>query len=275
MLSSATPSASGTPTGLALPWILRAGVAACFIGHGMLGLLRLTTAWTPYFAVVGIGQEAASSLMPWVGAFDVAMALSVLFCPVRAVVAYMVLWTLWTAFLRPLAGESFWEAVERAGNYGATLALCLLFAGGDGARSWFRGRWRATMDDAQRGEIVWVLRLTTVLLLLGHGGLNCIVQKPAFSAQYSLLGMPGANVELLLGGFECLLALAVLLAPNRRLLLGVVGWKLATEALVPMAGSSWWVFVEHGGSYAAPLALGFLLPTSRAVRTSLEAASAQ
>jgi hypothetical protein len=63
----------------------------------------------------------------------------------------------------------------------------------------------------------------------------------------------------LIGGFECLLALAVLLKPDHRLLLGVVVWKLATEALCPLTGSPCWVFVEHGGSYAAPLALSFLL----------------
>jgi hypothetical protein len=54
------------------------------------------------------------------------------------------------------------------------------------------------------------------------------------------------------------LALAVLFRPDRRLLVGVLVWKLATEALCPMAGSPFWVFVEHGGSYVAPLALAVL-----------------
>jgi hypothetical protein len=232
----------------------------------MLGL-RLTAAWTSYFAVVGIGPNAAVSLMPWVGAFDVAMGLSVLIYPVRAVIAYMVLWALWTALLRPLAGEPFWEAIERAGNFGAPLALCMLF-GRDGEESArFGARLRDTLDETQRCRIGWVLRLTTVLLLLGHGALNWIVQKPVFRTQYCMIGLPGAAAEPWIGGFEWLLALAVLLARNRCLLLGVVAWKLASEALCPIAGSPGWVFVEHGGSYAAPLALAFLSSKSRPIAT--------
>ncbi len=109
-----TPSSSET-AGSLLPWILRAGVAACFIGHGMLGVNRVA-AWTSYFAVVGIGRDTALGLMPWVGFFDIALGLSALLYPIRAVVLYMVGWSMWTALLRPLAGESFWEAVERAGK---------------------------------------------------------------------------------------------------------------------------------------------------------------
>jgi hypothetical protein len=35
-------------------------------------------------------------------------------------------------------------------------------------------------------------------------------------------------------------------------------WKLATEVLSPIAGTQIWVFIEHGGSYAAPLALALI-----------------
>ena len=238
------------------------GVAACFLGHGMLGVMQ-TAAWTSYFAVVGIGRAAALHLMPLVGVFDVAMAVLVLIRPIRAVVFYMVLWCVWTALLRPLAGESFWEAIERAGNYGAPLALFLLMRSG-GVNSWRFASFRDSLDEAQCRMLGWVLRLTTVLLLLGHGALGLIVRKPVLSAQYSVLGLSGTNVELYIGGFECALALAVLLKPDRRLLFGVVAWKLATEALAPMAGSPIWVFIEHGGSYAAPLALAFLCAKNRA-----------
>ena len=237
--------------------ILRVGVAACFVGHGALGLLR-TASWTSYFAVVGIGHETALRLMPLVGVFDVALGLSVLVCPIGALVLYMAAWCLWTALLRPLAGESNWEAVERAGNYGVPVALFILMQCG-GAKTWLGGRLRGALDQSQCRRIGWVLRGTTVLLLLGHGALGLIVRKPMFSAQYALLGLPGAAVEPLVGGFECLLALAVLLRAGRQLLIGVVVWKLATEALCPLAGSSFWVFVEHGGSYAAPLGLALLL----------------
>ncbi len=258
MPASATLYPSGETTVSPLSWILRAGVAACFIGHGMLGVLQ-TAAWTSYFAVAGIGRETALTLMPWVGAFDIALALAVLFHPVRGLVLYMAVWALWTALLRPLAGESAWEAVERAGNYGAPMALLFLMQGG-GVKSWLNGRFHPMLDESRRRRLGWILRWTTGLLLFGHGALGLLVQKPILATQYSLIGLPGAAAEPLIGGFGCLLALAVLLKPDRRLLLGVVAWKLAMEALNPLAGSPVWAFIEHGGSYAAPLALAFLFP---------------
>ena len=36
----------------------------------------------------------------------------------------LTVWGLWTASLRPLSGDSVWELVERAGNYGVPLLLC-------------------------------------------------------------------------------------------------------------------------------------------------------
>jgi uncharacterized membrane protein YphA (DoxX/SURF4 family) len=261
MHNSRPPQINGESVDAILPWILRLGVAACFLGHGMLGVMQ-TAAWTSYFAVVGIGRDTALHLMPVLGAFDVAMALWVLIRPIRGVVLYMVVWCGWTALLRPLAGESFCEAIERAGNYGAPLALFLLMRN-DGVNPWLGGSFRDFLDETRSRILGWVLRLSTVLLLLGHGALGLMVRKPVLSTQYSVLGLPGATVEPYIGGFECVLALAVLLKPDRRLLFGVVAWKLVTEVLAPVAGSPIWVFVEHGGSYAAPLALAFLCAKNR------------
>jgi hypothetical protein len=73
-----------------------------------------------------------------------------------------------------------------------------------------------------------------------------------------MLGLHFPWAEPLVGGLECVLALAVLIRPAFGLLVLVFAWKMATEALSPMAGSPIWVFIEHGGSYAAPLALALL-----------------
>jgi|HubBroStandDraft_1064217.scaffolds.fasta_scaffold94940_1 hypothetical protein len=242
---------------LQISWVLRVGAAMEFIGHGALGINRVA-AWSSYFAVVGISKGMSLHLMPLVGVFDVAMALTVLFYPMRGVILYMTAWGLWTALLRPLAGESAWEAVERAGNFGALFSLFLLARGG-GGMSWLRFRLVSGWDARLRRNVAWALRLTTVLLLLGHGALNLLVRKPAFVTQYAVLGLNGSSVEPFVGAFECLLALAVLVQPGFGLLLFVLAWKFATEALSPMAGSPMWVFVEHGGSYAAPLALALLI----------------
>jgi hypothetical protein len=238
-----------------ISWIMRIGVAMEFIGHGALGISGVA-AWTSYFAVVGIPRETALHLMPYVGVFDVTMALTVLFFPMRSVILYMTAWGLWTALLRPLAGESAWEAVERAGNFGVLYALFLL-AAGRGWKSWFLFR-LVDITGNLRNRIAWILRLTTVLLLVGHGALNLIVRKHVFVVQYGMLGLHAPWVEPAVGALECLLAIAVLFWPAFELLLFVLVWKFATEALSPMAGSPIWVFIEHGGSYAAPLALAMM-----------------
>lgn len=235
------------------------------IGHGSLGLGR-QAAWVPYFAVVGIHRDQAMSLMPVVGAADVMFGLLAFFYPARGAVLYFAAWGLLTALLRPLAGESAWEAVERAGNYGAPFALWLLIRGGD-ASSWFKAACVDGLDAAGRARLHWVLRATTVLLLLGHGLLGLAVRKPALAMQYTHLGLPGGSAEPLVGAIECLLAVSVAVRPSFALLVAVLAWKLATESLSPLCGSSPWVFVEHGGSYAAPLALAFLQASRKGSET--------
>ena len=237
-------------------WILRIGVTMDFLGHGMVGFGR-PAAWVNYFGVVGIGHDAAYGLMPWVAIMDVAMALMALVFPIRAFVFFMTLWALWTALLRPLAGEPFWEAMERAGNYGAPWAFFLIL-GEQRFGSWLRGGIAAFIDERRKREICAVLRLTTVALMLGHGALGLLVRKPLLASHYDSLGLGGTAIEPWVGAFEIILSAAVLVRPGFGLLLFVFTWKVATELLSPIAGSSFWVFVEHGGSYAAPLALALL-----------------
>src|ERR1035438_5437365 len=106
--------------------------------------------------------------MPLIGAVDIAVGTAVLLYAARGALLYAALWGLWTALLRPLAGESAWEAVERAGNLGAASALYLM-AAGSGAKSWIRFAGFEVLDGRLRGGVSWVLRLTTAALLLGHG----------------------------------------------------------------------------------------------------------
>jgi hypothetical protein len=232
-----------------------------FVGHGALGWDH-PPAWARYFAVVGINHGLAFRLMPVVGVFDIAMAVAILIYPMRGVVLYMTAWGLLTALLRPLSGEPIWEAVERAGNFGALFALFLLCKGGS-ASSWLRFVPIDHLEGNRRTAVSWVLRLTTVALLLGHGALGLIVQKPLLGMHYGAIGIHAPWFEQLVGGFEIVLAVAVLVRPGAELLGFVLIWKLATEALSPIAGSPVWVFIEHGGSYAAPLALAYLSERTR------------
>jgi len=85
-------------------WILRIAVAGEFIGHGAFGILG-KEAWLAYYDVFGISAATGRDLMPLTGALDIALGVLVLVYPVRAALLYMACWGLFTAALRPLAGE--------------------------------------------------------------------------------------------------------------------------------------------------------------------------
>src|ERR1700709_751220 len=101
-------------------YTLRFASAMCFIGHGVFGIITKKI-WLNYFAVFGIGTDLGYHLMPWLGTVDILIGLSLLFYPTRAFLLWLVIWGTITALLRPLSGEPFAEAIERAGNYGAPL----------------------------------------------------------------------------------------------------------------------------------------------------------
>lgn len=240
-----------------LPWILRAGVAGCFIGHGAFGIIT-KAGWLPYFAVAGIPDSVAWKLMPIIGTMDVLMGVCALVRPCRALLLWAALWATWTALLRPFSGEPIWEAIERAGNYGVPFA-CLVVIGLQGPL-WTRlpRRWSAIDDPAAAHRLGWALRGTTAMLLMGHAGLGLFSHKVGLAHHYEALGLNG-GVTPTVGAFEFFLAALVLLRPTPALLLGVVAWKLGTESLFILAGSPFWEVIERCGSYAAPLALAVLL----------------
>jgi hypothetical protein len=228
-------------------WTLRIGAAMCFIGHGAFGFIT-KAAWIPYFGVVGIPEAWAWTLMPIIGAVDVTAGMWVLFAPRGFPLVYMAVWALWTALLRPLSGDSAFEAVERAGNYGVPFALLMLTA----------------MPRVRVGAI---LKWTTALLLAGHGALGAINGKAMLATHYATIGLPPTTTAFV-GWFEIALAIAVLIRPAIGLLLFVAAWKVATESLFVVAGAPIWEFVERGGSYAAPVALAAMMRSGFTARVA-------
>ena len=253
-----------------LYWLLRLGVIGCFIGHGAYGFIT-KEAWVPYFGVVGIDRTWAYRLMPWVGAMDVSLGLIMAIVPLRIVMLHLIVWGLWTAALRPLSGDSVWEFFERAGNYGVPLAFLVLAGIPDRLRGWFAPVWPSTIRpltvDSARA-MHRVLLVTTYLLLLGHGALGALNNKPALTAHYASIGLQniavdGLTLTRMIGGLESVLAAAVLVAPLPNLLLGICVWKMATEVLFMTSGSLPFEWIERAGSYIAPLALYYLIVTHR------------
>jgi hypothetical protein len=245
-----------------LHWILRVAVAACFIGHGAFGIIT-KAAWVPYFALFGIPEPWAWRLMPVIGTVDITVGGLTLIRPVRAVVLYMTFWGFLTACLRPLGGQGVWELLERAGNYGVPLAFLFQLGPGQSLADCFSTRPASALTEQRAATIAWILRVTTALLLIGHGGFDFAMHKDwngyAAAIGISPATFAGSPLRLIGGWFECILGLVVLLRPTYGLLIFVFAWKLGTEALRPLAGEPVWEFIERGGSYGAPLALAWLL----------------
>ena len=259
MSLSATTASNPSGSGAGLVLVLRIGVAMCFIGHGAFGIIT-KAAWVPYFAVAGVGEATAWRLMPWVGAMDIAIGFLVFAWPCRALLAWAATWTVWTALLRPLAGEGWPEFFERAGNYGVPIAILAIVGLGRPWLSRLPGTW-GSPDESARTRLGCILRITTATLLAGHACCALLLQKPALAQHYAIFAqVDSVSVMLAVGWFELALAAAVLLRPSPALLIVVCAWKLATEALFLSSGVAAPIFeiVERGGSYVAPLALAWL-----------------
>jgi len=241
-------------------YTLRFASAMCFIGHGAFGIITKPI-WLNYFAVFGIGHDMGYHMMPIVGVLDILMGISLLVYPTRAILLWLVVWGFITAMCRPLSGEHVAEVIERAGNYGAPLALLILSGfGGKSLKNWFS---KISPDAFLTNEKVLAtattcLRLVVFLLLIGHGWLN-LSEKKGLLGQYTSLGFSDpVQIAHIVGIFEILAALSVLIKPIRPVLLALFIWKMGTELFYPHWEAFEWI--ERGGSYGAILALWFILP---------------
>lgn len=234
-------------------YVLRLAVAMCFIGHGAFGIIGKEI-WCNYFAVFGIGKDTAYSLMPWVGALDIALGVTMLIYPLRAIAVWLVMWGVFTALLRPLSGEPVAEVIERAGNFGAPLALLILSGGIRNVKHLFTPINPDQKVDTKSLEAATVcLRMVVFLLLTGHGWLN-LLEKKGLLNQYAALGFakPGL-VALMVGSFEMAAALIILIKPVRYVLIMLFVWKMGTELFYPHYEVFEWI--ERGGSYCSILAV--------------------
>ena len=249
----------------ALHWILRIGFVMDFIGHGTYGFLEKAS-FVKYLGVVGISPEVGIHYLPVIGTHDYLLALSVLLFPTRAALLWGGIWGLWTALLRPLTGESWWEVLDRGGNYGMPFALFLLAGMPATARDWVaRVRtWR--LPAATGPAFAWTLRLATGFCLIGHGGYGAFVHKPILAQHWAYIGLgsalPGTFLTTI-GWVEIAAGIVTLVRPFPLLLYFVAAFKIGTELLYPISGlpplHPVFEFIERGGSYACPLALALLL----------------
>ncbi len=262
-LTAHSTAISGTQIGILLYWMFRVSLLMEFVGHGAFGIITKAS-WVPYFGVFGISEQWAYRLMPVIGTMDISMAILGFLSPRRALLAYMAFWGTFTALLRPLSGESVWEVLDRAGNYGVPFAFLYLSGFGRTAREWLEPiRPRAIAPDTLK-RLAVLLQWITVLFLIGHGAYGALLQKSMLVKQYTAVGLTslpliGGSFARSLGWLEIALGLSILIRPLRTLVLAAAGFKIATELLYPITGSPIFEFIERGGTYIAPLALFAIL----------------
>ncbi len=239
-------------------YTLRMAVAMCFIGHGAFGIITKPI-WCNYFAVIGIGHDPAYRLMPLLGSFDILMGIIMLVYPVRAVPLWLIIWGTVTALFRPLSGEPFAEFIERAGNFGAPLALLILsgVVGKDFRNIFTPVSPNVELDDKIFDRLFNCLRIIVFLMLAGHGWLN-IIEKKGLINQYTALGFSDAGkTALMIGVCEITAAFAVLIRPFRPLVFVLIIWKIFSEFFYPHYELFEWI--ERGGSYGVLIAFWFVL----------------
>ena len=108
-----------------ISWVLKIGVFGIFLGHGIYAI-QVNQAWVPFLEEVGFSNDLAIQIMPYIGYLDIIVAVSVLIKPLRIILIWAIFWAFLTALMRPIAGGSILDFVERAGNWATPLALLLL-----------------------------------------------------------------------------------------------------------------------------------------------------
>ena len=106
-------------------WVLKIVVFGIFLGHGIYAI-QVNQAWVPFLNKVGFSNDIAVQIMPYIGYLDIIVAVSVLIKPLRIILIWAIFWAFLTALMRPIAGGSILDFVERAGNWATPLALLLL-----------------------------------------------------------------------------------------------------------------------------------------------------
>jgi hypothetical protein len=279
-----------------LHWTLRVTAALCFIGHGTWGLIT-KAGWLPFFASQGIEPEFAWRLQPLIGAFDILMAIILLWKPNRTILIWMFLWALWTAILRPLAGNlekvlidgewivrlatdsmqvakmQTWEFWERAGNWFPPFLLLLMGGGFAITRKDLFSSYREPeIKDSMIDTLFFLLKTSLALLLIGHAGFGFAVEKKMLIDHWQSIGV-NADVAFItkVGYAEFALGVLVFLAPLRPLIFIALGWKLFTEFLYVPADTVFGMgvvnifeWIERWGDYGVPLCMLYILSYRKA-----------
>ena len=256
----------------AILWVLKVAVGFNMLFHGAWGIVGKES-WLPFFAFASIGVESAVYLQRMIGVMDVTLGLIVLFAPTRWALVWIIIWTVWTASLRPLTGSAWWYFLERSGNYGPPLAFFLYAGWGRSVKDWLRPIKTFTLTANKIEIIKWVLRCSIAVQLISHGLYGVVEGKQLLIGHFASVGLPGTWMDpesflITIGWLEIGMGALILLKPIRATVLLVILWEVFLGLLFPISGlpesehpQAYLIFrtLERFGDYAGPFGLLLLM----------------
>ncbi|OHA21826.1 MAG: hypothetical protein A2849_02750 [Candidatus Taylorbacteria bacterium RIFCSPHIGHO2_01_FULL_51_15] len=118
-------------------------------------------------------------------------------------------------------------------------------------------------------KAMWVLRIAVAGEFLGHG-IFALQGKKDWIGWFANFGVTDVGLAtqllFLVGIFDVLSAIIILIRPVRIVLLWMVLWGFWTALLRPLVGMPIWDFVERWANWGAPLALLILSGWPRNIR---------
>ena len=256
----------------AILWVLKIAVGLNMLFHGAWGVVGKED-WIPFFAFAAIGAESAEVLQRLVGVMDITLGLIVLFMPTRWAILWILIWTVWTASLRPLTGSAWWYFFERSGNYGPPLALFLYAGWGKTVKDWLMPIRAFTLTVNKIEAIKWVLRWSIAVQLITHGLYGVVEAKPLLIGHFAAVGLPGSWMDpetflMTVGWIEIGMGALILLKPVRAAVALIIVWEVFVGLLYPISGlpvtehpQAYLIFrtLERFGDYAGPFGLLLLM----------------
>jgi hypothetical protein len=127
------------------------------------------------------------------------------------------------------------------------------------------------VNSSAERRLAWIFRIAVCMEYVGHGAFGVLTKK-AWVPYFGVFGIPEPwawKLMPILGTFDILLGICVLIRPCRALLLYMSVWGFATALLRPLSGEPVWEAVERAGNFGVPLAF-FLFTQARGWLTRAE-----
>src|SRR5258708_17826180 len=105
-------------------------------------------------------------------------------------------------------------------------------------------------------KIHYTLRTAVAMCFIGHGAFG-IITKPIWCNYFAVFGIGhdlAYRLMPVLGSFDILLGVVMLIHPMRIIPLWLLIWGVVTASLRPLSGEPFAELIERAGNFGAPLA---------------------